>query len=55
MCRKCAPLIKAIDTFIAKADESFADELDAEGYVKPKKTIKYEEEIEDGVAEALLE
>lgn len=52
---KCAALIKAIDAYIEKADKSLSDLLGAEGYAKPKKTLKYIQDIEDGVTEALLE
>lgn len=55
MCINCGPLIKAIDAYIAKADDDLKDALEAEGYAKPKKTLKYMQDIEDGVAEALLE
>lgn len=55
MCTVCTPLIKAIDAYIQKADDSLADALGAEGYAKPKKTLKYARDIEDGVAEALLD
>lgn len=55
MCLECKPLIKAIDAYIQKADDSLTDALGAEGYVKPKKTLKYAQDIEDGVAEALTE
>lgn len=54
MCLECKPLIKAIDAYIEKADNDLADALGAEGYAKPKKTLKYAQDIEDGVAEALL-
>ncbi len=55
MCWNCGPLIKAIDAYIQKADNGLSEELGTQGYVKPKKTVKYVEELEDGVAEALLE
>ncbi len=55
MCLECRPLIKAIDAYIRKADDKLFDELGVQGYAKPKKTLKYAQEIEDGVAEALLE
>lgn len=55
MCMNCAPLIKAIDAYIAKADGDLADALGKEGYAKPKKTLKYAQDIEDGVAEVLVE
>ncbi len=55
MCLNCKPLIKAINAYLEKADGGLADALEEEGYAKPKKTVKYVSEIEDGVAEALLE
>ena len=55
MCMICGPLIKAIDAYIQKADSGLSDELGEQGYTKPKKTVKYVEELEDGVAEALLD
>ena len=55
MCIHCNSLIKAIDIYIKKADNELSDELEAQGYVKSKKTVKYIEEIEDSVAEALLD
>lgn len=55
MCLQCKALIKAIDAYIEKADGDLADALGQEGYAKPKRTLKYAKEIEDGVAEALLE
>ena len=55
MCLECGPLIKAIDAYIARADDGLADALGAEGYLKPKKTLKYAQDIEDGVAEALFD
>ena len=47
------PLIKAIDAYIAKADNDLADALGDEGYAEPKKTLEYAQSIEDDVAEAL--
>lgn len=55
MCMYCGPLIKAIDAYIKKADDGLSDELDEQGYTEPKKTVEYIQDIEDGVAEALLE
>ena len=55
MCLKCQGLINAIDAYIEKADGDLEDELKVEGYGKPKKTVKYIEDIENEVAEALLE
>ena len=50
MCRK---LIKAIDAYLAKADEDLADTLDSEGYTHGKDTVNLISDIEDEVAEAL--
>lgn len=55
MCLQCKPLLKAIDAYLARADDDLADALGEEGYVEPKKTLKYAQDIEDGVADALLE
>jgi len=55
MCRRCESLIKAIDAYIAKKDDDLADALDNEGYAVPKKTLKAARQIEDEVAEALME
>lgn len=55
MCMECQPLIKAIDAYLAKADGDLADVLEAEGYVEPQATLGYMQDIEDDVAEALLE
>ena len=55
MCLDCKPLIKAIDAYIAKADNDLSDQLDAEGYVKPKKTLEYAEALEEDVANALID
>lgn len=55
MCKYCGSLIKAIDAYIKKADDDLTDELEEQGYAEPKKTVEYIQDIEDGVAEALLE
>lgn len=55
MCMDCGPLIKAIDAYIEKADGSLADALAEEGYAKSKKTVKYIEELEEEIAEVLME
>ena len=55
MCWNCGPLIKAIDTYIQKADSGLSDELEAQGYAEAKRTVEYVTDIEDGVAEALLD
>lgn len=54
MCVECRPLIKAIDAYIQKADGDLADALEDEGYVKPKRTLDYLEDMEEQVAAALL-
>lgn len=54
MCMYCKPLIKAIDNYIAKADEGLMEQLDDEGFLKPKKSFQYIKDIEDSTAEALL-
>lgn len=51
----CDALIKAIDRYIEKADDTLADDLDAEGFAESRKTLRTAQEIEDAVAEALLE
>lgn len=62
MCKKgkghmdsCEALIRAIDAYIEKADNDLSEQLDAEGYLEPKETLKYAEKIEDGVAKALID
>lgn len=55
MCMHCESLIKAIDAYIAKADDDLSNELDEQGYAEPEKTVEYIQDIEDGVSEALLE
>ena len=54
MCLYCKPLIKAIDNYIAKADDSLSETLGDEGFVKPKKSFQYIKDIEDSAAEALI-
>lgn len=49
------PLIKAIENYLAKAEESLADILQREGYIQSKKTLKYIESIEEEITKALLE
>lgn len=52
MC-SCERLLKAIDNYIAKADDALKDALEAEGYVEPGMTVKRISDIEDAIAEAL--
>lgn len=54
MCLNCKPLLKAIDAYLEKADNDLEETLEAEGYQKPKKTLKYVEDLEDEIAEALI-
>lgn len=54
MCMYCKPLIKAIDNYITKADDSLSETLGDEGFVKPKKSFQYIKDIEDSAAEALI-
>lgn len=55
MCEECKSLIKAIDAYISKADDNLTDELEEQGYLKPKKTLEYIQGIEENIADALLE
>lgn len=55
MCVNCRPLIKAIDAYIQKVDSDLSDELEEQGFLESEKTVEYIQDIEDGVAEALLE
>ena len=34
-----APLIKAIDAYLAKADDDLADELEASGFAEPNRAL----------------
>lgn len=54
MCLECKPLLKAIDAYLARAENDLAGELGEEGYAEPKKTLQYAQDIEDDVAAALL-
>lgn len=55
MCSECQLLIKAIDAYIAKADNDLADRLKEEGYADSKNTVKHIEELEEKIAEVLQE
>ena len=54
MCMDCGPLLKAIDAYLRKADDDLTDALEEEGYVQPKRTVKRIEELEEEIAELLL-
>ena len=41
MCLKCQGLIKAIDAYLAKADDDLQEQLKAEGFVEPELTVQY--------------
>lgn len=49
----CEALIKAIDAYLAKADDDLTEALDEAGFVKPKDTAKEMAALEDKLAEAL--
>lgn len=55
MCTACSELIKAIDAYIAKADENLSDALEKEGFAEPKETVKHAEGLEEQLAEVLTE
>lgn len=54
MCRYCKPLLKAINAYIKKADDDLEETLDTEGYTHAGKTIDYINDMEDGIADALI-
>lgn len=54
MCLRCAPLIKAIDNYIAKADKDLSDDLKEAGFVDPEGTVERIEDLEEKVAGVLL-
>ncbi len=47
------PLIKALDGFIAKADDDLKDQLDDEGFVDADGTVKAESSLEDKLTKLL--
>lgn len=51
----CDNLIKAINTYIEKADGDLADAIGKEGYAKPCRTMTFERDLEDDVAAVLLD
>ena len=52
MC-KCKALIKAIDAYIAKADDNLSGALDDAGFIKPKATVKKISSLEDRLTSEL--
>lgn len=55
MCMRCGPLLKAIDAYIAKADDDLASTLGGEGYINPSDTVKAISDLEEKVAAALTD
>lgn len=53
MCQYCN-LIKAIDNYIQKANDDLEEVLEDEGRAEPNKTVKAMNDIEDGIAAALV-
>lgn len=53
MCLCCGPLIKAIDGYLAKANEDLIELLGSEGFVHPEDTVAFAEAIEDLLTDAL--
>lgn len=53
MCLRCEPLIKAIDQYLAKANEDLASALEAEGFTHPEDTVSFMESLEDLLTAAL--
>ena len=54
VCLNCKPLIKAIERYIAKADENLENLFEEEGRAEPEKTVEYMSEIEEETAAALV-
>lgn len=52
MC-KCDALLKAIDAYLAKADDDLSEALDDAGFIEPKETVKDAAALEDALTEAL--
>jgi hypothetical protein len=51
----CGRLIKAIDAYLAKADDDLGETLGDEGYAQPDETVEIIGDLEDKVADALTE
>ncbi|MBQ3566218.1 MAG: EndoU domain-containing protein [Oscillospiraceae bacterium] len=54
-CIECDELLTAIESFIAKADKSLADELERAGFAESEETVKQIEELEEELAEVFEE
>ena len=48
-CLRCGPLIKAIDAYLAKAENDLYEQLTMEGYLKAKESLNTVDEIEEVV------
>lgn len=55
MCLQCKSLLKAIDAYLAKADEDMEETLEDEGRVYPEKTVEHISAMEEAMAAALVE
>ncbi len=52
-CLRCGPLIKAIDAYLAKAENDLYEQLTMEGYLKAKESLNTVDEIEEVVTKLL--
>lgn len=52
---ECQALIKSIDAYIKKEDDTLADSLKKAGFALPEKTVKNIEELEEKLAEIFQE
>ena len=52
-CLRCGPLIKAIDAYLAKAENDLYEQLTMEGYLKAKESLDTVDEIEEAVTKLL--
>lgn len=50
---RCGPLIKAIDAYLAKAENDLYEQLTMEGYLKAKESLNTVDEIEEVVTKLL--
>ncbi|MCD8206697.1 MAG: phage head morphogenesis protein [Bacteroidales bacterium] len=53
MCQYCQPLIKAIDDYLAKADDKLKRQLEEAGFADAEKTVDSIEDVEAAVEEIL--
>lgn len=45
-CLRCGPLIKAIDAYLAKAENDLYEQLTMEGYLKAKESLNTVDEMQ---------